>query len=142
MMAWYAPNAAAGSDGSGRPISEVGPGIPSEDGYKERYEELMGIPPPTHTPPHTHTPRRAPPVPRAVRLNVSVPCAGMEPLPESTWQFMKAFQVFRLAAIGHGVFARGLQGNASSTKATGQGWRASSAQAMLIELGLETSPKL
>ena len=46
MMAWYAPNAAAGSDGSGRPISEVGPGIPSEDGYKERYEELMGIPPP------------------------------------------------------------------------------------------------
>ena len=29
MMAWFAPNAAAGSDGSGRPISEIGPGIPS-----------------------------------------------------------------------------------------------------------------
>ena len=86
----------------------------------------------------------SPPVLRAVaeRVSDTVPCAGMEPLPESTWQFMKAFQVFRLAAIGHGVFARGLQGNASSTKATGQGWRASSAQAMLIELGLETSPKL
>ena len=85
-----------------------------------------------------------PPVLRAVaeRVSDTVPWSGMEPLPESTWQFMKAFQVFRLAAIGHGVFARGLQGNASSTKATGQGWRASSAQAMLIELGLETSPKL
>lgn len=70
MMAWYMPEAAAGSDGTGRPISEAGPGIPSEDAYKARYEELMGM---------------------------------SEPVPESTWTFMKAFQIFRLAAIGHGV---------------------------------------
>jgi aminoglycoside phosphotransferase (APT) family kinase protein len=98
----FAPNAAAGSDGTGRPISEVGPGIPNEFEYKAKYEELTGA-----------------------------------AVPESTWKFLQAFQVFRLAAIGHGVFARGLQGNASSSKALRQGWRAATAKEMLIELGLE-----
>ena len=27
---------------------------------------------------------------------------GGRPVPESTWWFLKAFQIFRLAAIGHG----------------------------------------
>jgi aminoglycoside phosphotransferase (APT) family kinase protein len=45
MMAWYSPNNAAGGDGTGRPISEIGRGIPSEDAYKARYEECMGAPP-------------------------------------------------------------------------------------------------
>ena len=76
MMAWFAPNAAAGGDGTGRPISVIGEGIPEEGEYKAKYEGYMGI----------------------------------EPMPESSWKLMQAFQIFRLAAIGHGVFARGLQG--------------------------------
>ena len=58
-------------------------------------------------------------------------------VPDSTWNFLQAFQVFRLAAIGHGVFARGLQGNASSTKAIQRGWRAQTAKEMLIKLGID-----
>eukprot|EP01052_Picozoa_sp_SAG31_P023068 SAG31_NODE_1872_length_7025_cov_3.574069_1_plen_66_part_00 len=52
-------------------------------------------------------------------------------------KFLKAFILFRSAAIGHGVFARGLSGNASSTKGLtfGEGlvssWRAA------CETGLE-----
>ena len=105
MMAWFAPNAAAGSDGTGRPISEVGPGIPNEIEYKTKYEELTGA-----------------------------------AVPDSTWSFLQAFQVFRLAAIGHGVFARGLQGNASSSKALQRGWAATTVKEMLIKLGLEPAP--
>ena len=90
MMSWFAPDHSAGSDGTGRPISKIGIGIPAEAAYKARYEQVMGYTP------------------------------GM--IPESTWKFMQAFQVFRLAAIGHGVFARGLQGNASSNKALQGGW--------------------
>ena len=39
---------------------------------------------------------------------------------------------------GHGVFARGLQGNASSDKALRAGWRSATAKAMLITLGIDT----
>eukprot|EP00929_Paragymnodinium_shiwhaense_P043758 TRINITY_DN22487_c0_g1_i2.p1 TRINITY_DN22487_c0_g1~~TRINITY_DN22487_c0_g1_i2.p1 ORF type:complete len:413 (-),score=77.40 TRINITY_DN22487_c0_g1_i2:274-1434(-) len=41
----------------------------------------------------------------------------IEPVPPAEWSFWKALTVFRIAAIGHGVYARGLQGNAGSTKA-------------------------
>ena len=104
MMAWYAPNAAAGSDGTGRAISEISAAIPSEAEYKARYEQLMRM---------------------------------AEPVPDSTWNFMKAFQIFRLAAIGHGVFARGLQGNASSDKALRAGWRADAARNALTMVGVD-----
>jgi hypothetical protein len=66
---------------------------------------------------------------------------GIKALPSSTWQFLKAFQIYRLTAIGHGVFARGLQGNASSNKALARPWREDSARDALIMLGV-TSSKL
>jgi aminoglycoside phosphotransferase (APT) family kinase protein len=34
------------------------------------------------------------------------------------WPFLVAFSLFRLASIAQGVYARGLQGNASSTEAS------------------------
>ena len=40
---------------------------------------------------------------------------------ESEWAFWKLIINFRLAAIVHGVFARGLQGNAGSTMALAGG---------------------
>jgi aminoglycoside phosphotransferase (APT) family kinase protein len=40
------------------------------------------------------------------------------------WEFYVAFSLFRLAAIVQGVYKRGLDGNASSTTATGYGDRA------------------
>jgi len=55
-------------------------------------------------------------------------CMGLPGIPASLWTFMKAFQIFRISAIHHGVFARGLQGNASSTKAVEKGWRSDGAQ--------------
>ena len=70
MMAWFAPNAAAGSDGTGRPISEIGPGIPLEHEYKAKYEELAGA-----------------------------------KVPDSTWAFLCAFQVYRLGEIHLLLFA-------------------------------------
>lgn len=42
---------------------------------------------------------------------------NMEPLSPELWAFYKAFICFRSSAITHGVFSRGLQGNASSTRA-------------------------
>ena len=109
MMAWFAPLIAQGSDGSGRPISDIGEGIPTEEQYKARYEELMGW-----------------------------------EIPESTWKFLQAFQMFRKGAIDHGVFSRSLQGNASSSKAGGSGWRSDAARTALTMLGLRESstPKL
>ena len=109
MMAWFAPLIAQGSDGSGRPISDIGEGIPTEEQYKARYEELMGW-----------------------------------EIPESTWKFLQAFQMFRKGAIDHGVFSRSLQGNASSSKAGGSGWRSDAARTALTMLGLRqpSTPKL
>jgi len=52
--------------------------------------------------------------------------------PGSAWSFCLAFSLFRLAAITQGVYARGLQGNASSDTATEAGTRV----AMLAERAL------
>eukprot|EP00747_Dinoflagellata_sp_TGD_P009790 gnl/TRDRNA2_/TRDRNA2_119287_c2_seq1.p1 gnl/TRDRNA2_/TRDRNA2_119287_c2~~gnl/TRDRNA2_/TRDRNA2_119287_c2_seq1.p1 ORF type:complete len:274 (+),score=41.42 gnl/TRDRNA2_/TRDRNA2_119287_c2_seq1:86-823(+) len=49
---------------------------------------------------------------------VSIYCtAARRSLPPELWAYYKAFQCYRLAAITHGVVSRGLEGNASSTKA-------------------------
>ena len=53
----------------------------------------------------------------------------------------------RLMAIVHGVFARGLQGNASSTKANNldgprQGWASACNKALRIIDEARTAPKL
>lgn len=64
---------------------------------------------------------------------------GVSEIPESLWNFMKAFQIFRSSAIGHGVFARGLQGNASSTKAIARGWSSLPAFKALKMLQANTS---
>jgi aminoglycoside phosphotransferase (APT) family kinase protein len=53
--------------------------------------------------------------------------------PGAAWSFCLAFSLFRLAAITQGVYARGLQGNASSDTATEAGVRV----AMLAERALE-----
>ena len=45
---------------------------------------------------------------------------GREPIDQS-WPFFVAFGIFRLAAIAQGVYARSLQGNASSEDAAGYG---------------------
>ena len=74
QMAWFAPNTAAGNDGTGRPIDTIAKGIPSEPEYKKMYEAAMGI----------------------------------QPIPDSTWKFVQAFQIYRLSAIGHGVFGRAI----------------------------------
>ena len=42
-------------------------------------------------------------------------------LPEDVWRFFLALSFFRLFAIAHGVFARALQGNASSARAKAVG---------------------
>jgi aminoglycoside phosphotransferase (APT) family kinase protein len=42
---------------------------------------------------------------------------GGRPASEDAWAYMKAFGLFRLAAIAQGVYARSLQGNASSANA-------------------------
>jgi aminoglycoside phosphotransferase (APT) family kinase protein len=44
---------------------------------------------------------------------------GLDPLPH--WNFLLAFQFFRLAAIAQGVLKRALQGNASSEQALAAG---------------------
>jgi len=59
-------------------------------------------------------------------------CMGIPPIPPSVWAFMKAFQIFRILAIGHGVFARGLMGNASSTKAVSFAWSSEGARQALL----------
>lgn len=71
-------------------------------------------------------------------------CLGLSGIPPSLWTFMKAFQIFRISAIHHGVFARGLQGNASSTKAVQKGWSSEGAkQAVAMLRGQEQlKPKL
>jgi len=46
---------------------------------------------------------------------------GIPMLEESDWDFWKALNWFRSAAIVHGVYARGLQGNAGSSKASEHG---------------------
>merc|ERR1712066_1114381 len=55
-------------------------------------------------------------------------------IPNSTWRFMKAFHIFRRCAINHGVFARGLQGNASSSKAARYPFSAEPARYALEEI--------
>jgi aminoglycoside phosphotransferase (APT) family kinase protein len=42
---------------------------------------------------------------------------GGRPASEEAWAYMKAFGLFRLASIAQGVYARSLQGNASSANA-------------------------
>ena len=65
-----------GSDGSGRPISDISDGIPTAAEYKARYEQLAGF-----------------------------GGGGDKPaIPASTWRFLQAFQLFRKGAIDHGVF--------------------------------------
>lgn len=65
---------------------------------------------------------------------------GIPAIPDSLWRFLQAFHIFRRCAINHGVFARGLQGNASSSKATGQPWSSQPARYALEEiLGLPAS---
>jgi aminoglycoside phosphotransferase (APT) family kinase protein len=49
---------------------------------------------------------------------------------ERSWPFFMAFGLFRLAAIAQGVYARSLQGNASSEDASSYG----AAVAMLADL--------
>lgn len=51
--------------------------------------------------------------------------------------FLKAFILFRSSAINHGVFSRGLGGNASSTRALTMGEGAESNWAMMCRFGLE-----
>jgi len=46
---------------------------------------------------------------------------GIPMVSEEVWQFWKVLNMFRLAAITHGVYARGLQGNAGSTLAFNAG---------------------
>merc|ERR1711924_216004 len=46
---------------------------------------------------------------------------GIVPINADEWAFWKALTIFRLAAIAHGVYARGLAGNAGSTKALQSG---------------------
>ena len=43
---------------------------------------------------------------------------GIAPVSNEEWSYWKALNCFRTAAIAHGVFARGLAGNAGSTEAT------------------------
>lgn len=62
---------------------------------------------------------------------------GIQPIPDSTWKFVQAFQIYRLAAIGHGVFGRAISGNSASNKFAAQGWTAHSARDALIMLGVD-----
>jgi len=73
---------------------------------------------------------------------------GIPLIPDSLWRFLKAFHIFRRCAIAHGVFARSLQGNASSSKAASNPWSSKPAQIALEEIlgvtraGLEHPSKL
>merc|ERR1712150_266522 len=67
---------------------------------------------------------------------------GIPPIPDSTWRFLQAFHIFRRCAINHGVFARGLQGNASSSKAARGGWSSAPAKYALEKILGQTSSKL
>lgn len=49
---------------------------------------------------------------------------GVARIPDRDWTFYLAFNMFRLAAILHGVFARALQGNAADANARDMGSRA------------------
>ena len=40
---------------------------------------------------------------------------GIEMIPDADWEFWKALNCFRTAAISHGVYTRALQGKAAST---------------------------
>ena len=46
---------------------------------------------------------------------------GLQPPSGATWAFFLALSWYRKAAISHGVYARSLQGNASSTTADQHG---------------------
>ena len=46
---------------------------------------------------------------------------GRPQISDRFWAFLKAFILFRSSAINHGVFSRGLGGNASSTRALEMG---------------------
>lgn len=58
---------------------------------------------------------------------------GIAPIPRAEWAFWKALTVFRLGAINHGVYTRGLAGTAASTKALIAG----ASSIMLVEKALE-----
>merc|ERR1712032_896990 len=107
-MNWYLPSFVAG--GSQKPVDSM-LFIPTEAQFKQRYCELMGLP----------------------------------PIPDSLWNFMKAFHIFRRCAINYGVFARGLQGNASSSRALLGGfsaWPAKYALEKILGLPAEGGSKL
>lgn len=59
---------------------------------------------------------------------------GIPPIPDPLWRFLKAFHIFRRCVINHGVFARGLQGNASSNKAARAGWSSAPARFALEQI--------
>merc|ERR1719487_2803621 len=62
---------------------------------------------------------------------------GIQPIRDSTWKFVQAFQIYRLSAIGHGVFGRAISGNSASNKFASAGWTANSARDALIMLGVD-----
>ncbi len=60
----------------------------------------------------------------AAYVRTYVARTGRPPVPPREWEFYMAFNMFRLAAILHGVLARALQGNAASADALAAGQRA------------------
>ena len=62
---------------------------------------------------------------------------GRPQISDSFWAFLKAFILFRMSAINHGVFSRGLGGNASSTRALTMGEGKVSGWAAMCATGLE-----
>ena len=62
---------------------------------------------------------------------------GRPQVSDQLWTFLKAFILFRKAAIGHGVFSRGLAGNASSTKGIASAEMKVSAWTAMCKVGLK-----
>jgi aminoglycoside phosphotransferase (APT) family kinase protein len=63
---------------------------------------------------------------------------GREPVAPKVWAYYLAFNLFRLAAILQGVYARGLQGNASSANALEMGGRARAVAELGWQIGRES----
>jgi len=63
---------------------------------------------------------------------------GLDPLPH--WNFLLAFQFFRLAAIAQGVLKRALQGNASSEQALAAGRMTRTIATLGAELIVKSTP--
>jgi aminoglycoside phosphotransferase (APT) family kinase protein len=74
-----------------------------------------------------------------INLYLSQPNSLSGDSSESLWRFALAFQFFRLSAIAYGVYARSLQGNASSERAAEVGKLAPTIAQMGLEVTLTES---